>query len=157
MTVTRPGPPVHWAHMARLGDPPNYSTPRTLGLSAVCLLAALAHFTLGAFDYDRVDRYLGLGGMLLGGLLLVYGVLSVIRYAEAHDAMTDPLPRAPMYDTPHQRMTLLVGVGLNVLGLLVCLAWAVAGTLPLWHLAAGALNLWGAGLAWSARPRQAES
>lgn len=138
--------------MARLGDPPNYSTPRTLGLAAVCVLAALAHFALGAFDYER-GRYLGLGGMLLGGLLLVYGVLSVIRYAEALDAMHDPLPRAPMYDTPHQRLTLLVGVGLNGIGGLVCLAWALAGALPLWHLAALALHVWGAALAWSARAR----
>ena len=135
------------------GDPPNSSTPSTLGLGVACVLAALAQFVLGAFDYGDVNRYLGLGNMALGGLLLVYGVLTVIRYAEAQDALTDPLPRTPMYDTPHQRLTLLAGLGLNVAGLVVCLAWAAAGQRPPLHLLGAALHLWTAWLAWQGRVR----
>ena len=82
------------------GDPPHYSTPRTLGLGAACVLVALAQFALGAFDDGEVSRHLGLGNMALGGLLPVYGVQTVIRYAEAQDALTDPLPRAPMPAPP---------------------------------------------------------
>lgn len=135
-----------------LGDAPNYSTPRTLGLAGVSILAALAHFGLGAFDYGG-ERYLGLAGMLLAGLLLVYGVLTLIRYAEARDAMSDPNPRTPMYHTPHERLTLVIGLGLNLLGALTALAWALAGAAWPWHLLGAALNLWGAWLAWRARPR----
>lgn len=139
--------------MPALGDPPNYSTPRTLGLALVSILAALAHFGLGALDYAQTSRYLGLVGMLLAGLLLVYGVLTLIRYAEAQDAMGDPVPRAPMYATPHEWMTYRAGVGLNAAGLLVALAWALHGDAPAWHLLGGALNIWATVLAWRSRPR----
>ncbi|UQN04910.1 hypothetical protein [Deinococcus sp. QL22] len=139
-----------------LGDAPNYSTPRTLGLALVSILGSLAHFGLGALDYGNVDRYLGLWGMLLAGLLLVFGVLSLIRYAEAHDAMTDPSPRTPMYSTPHERLTFLIGTGLNALCALTALAWAASGQLVPWHLAAAAVNLWAVWLAWQGRPRRGE-
>ncbi|MFB9991827.1 hypothetical protein ACFFLM_07580 [Deinococcus oregonensis] len=139
-----------------LGDAPNYSTPRTLGLALVSILGSLAHFTLGALDYGNVSRYLGLYGMLLAALLLVFGVLSLIRYAEAQDAMTDPSPRTPMYSTPHERLTFLVGTGLNALCALTALAWAAGGQLVPWHLAAAAVNLWAVWLAWQAKPRPSE-
>lgn len=139
-----------------LGDAPNYSTPRTLGLALVSILGSLAHFALGALDYSNVDRYLGLWGMLLAGLLLVFGVLSLIRYAEAHDAMTDPSPRTPMYSTPHESLTFLIGTGLNGLAALTALAWAASGQLVPWHLAAAAVNLWAVWLAWRARPKRGE-
>lgn len=138
--------------MPALGEPPNYSTPRTLGLALVSILASLAHFALGALDYAGVSRYLGLGTMLLAGLLLVFGILTLIRYAEARDAMGDPHPRAPMYATPHERLTLLVGLGLNAAGALVALAWALHGDWPLAHVGAAAINLWAAALAWRSRP-----
>ncbi|WP_309573326.1 hypothetical protein [Deinococcus sp.] len=138
--------------MATLGDPPNYSTPRTLGLALVSILASLAHFVLGALDYGSVSRYLGLGTMLLAGLLLVYGTLTLIRYAEARDAMGDPYARAPMYATPHERLTFLVGVGLNGGGLLIALAWAAHGDWPAWHALAALVNAWAALLAWRSRP-----
>ncbi|GHF41617.1 hypothetical protein HNQ07_001450 [Deinococcus metalli] len=138
--------------MASLGDPPTYSTPRTLGLALVSLLAALAHFVLGALDYGAVSRYLGLGTMLLAGLLLVFGSLTLIRYAEARDAMGDPYARAPMYATPHETLTVVVGVGLNVAGVLVAAAWAVHGDWPAWHLLAALVNVWAAVLAWRSRP-----
>ncbi|WP_412027798.1 hypothetical protein [Deinococcus yunweiensis] len=137
--------------MSSLGDPPNYSTPRTLGLALVSILAALAHFVLGALDYGE-SRYLGLGTMLLAGLLLVFGVLTLIRYAEARDAMGDPYARAPMYATPHERLTVLVGVGLNVAGVLAALAWAAHGDWPTWHAVAALVNVWAAVLAWRGRP-----
>lgn len=137
--------------MSSLGDPPNYSTPRTLGLALVSILASLAHFVLGALDYGE-SRYLGLGTMLLAGLLLVFGVLTLIRYAEARDAMGDPYARAPMYATPHERLTVLVGVGLNAAGALGALAWAVHGDSPAWHTLAALVNVWAAVLAWRGRP-----
>lgn len=138
--------------MATLGDPPNYSTPRTLGLAVTSVLGALAHFTLGALDYEHVSRYLGLTVMLLAGLLLVYGVLTLIRYAEAITSMEDPHARTPMYDTPHERLTYRLGVGLNGLAAASALAWALGGELPVWHLAAGAVNLLAVWLAWLTRP-----
>ncbi|GGL96396.1 hypothetical protein [Deinococcus aerophilus] len=141
--------------MAPLGDPPNYSTPKTLGLALTSLLGALAHFTLGALDYDAVGRYLGLAVMLLAGLLLVYGVLTLIRYAEAVTSMTDPHARTPMYDTPHEWLTYRMGLGLNALAAGSALAWALSGELPLWHAAAGVLNVYAAWLAWKSRPATA--
>ncbi|MDV6375868.1 hypothetical protein [Deinococcus arenicola] len=138
--------------MPVLGDPPNYSTPRTLGLALVSILGALAHFTLGALDYEAVSRYLGLAVMLMAGLLLVYGILTLIRYAEAITSMHDPYARTPMYNTPHESLSSSVGMGLNGLAAVSALAWAVGGELPLWHLAAAALNLYSAYLAWRTRP-----
>lgn len=143
--------------MPALGDPPNYSTPTTLGLALSSVLGALAHFTLGALDYEAVSRYLGLAVMLLAGLLLVYGVLTLIRYAEAITSMHDPHARTPMYNTPHETLTYRVGMGLNGLAAVSALAWAVGGELPLWHLAAGALNLYSAFLAWRTRPAKERS
>ncbi|QFP77551.1 hypothetical protein [Deinococcus sp. AJ005] len=138
--------------MPALGDPPNYSTPRTLGLALVSVLGALAHFTLGALDYEHVSRYLGLAVMLLAGLLLVFGILTLIRYAEAITSMHDPHARTPMYNTPHEGLTYRVGVGLNGLAAASALAWAVGGELPLWHLAAALVNVYAAYLAWQTRP-----
>ena len=138
--------------MATFGDPPTYSTPRTLGLALVSILASLAHFVLGALDYGAVSRYLGLGTMLLAGLLLVYGILTLIRYAEARDAMGDPYARAPMYATPHEHLTFVVGVGLNAAGLLAALVWAAHGNWPVWHTLAALVNAWAAVLAWRSRP-----
>ncbi|AIZ45559.1 hypothetical protein QR90_11425 [Deinococcus radiopugnans] len=138
--------------MPAFGDPPNYSTPRTLGLALTSILGSLAHFTLGALDYEHVSRYLGLAVMLLAGLLLVYGVLTLIRYAEAITSMQDPHARTPMYNTPHETLTYRVGVGLNALAACSAVAWAVGGELPLWHLGAGVVNVWAAYLAWLTRP-----
>lgn len=139
--------------MSRLGDPPNYSTARTLGLALVSGAGALAHFALGAADYGNADRFLGLGSMLLAGLLLVFGVLTLIRFAEARDALNDPQPRTPMYDTPHEQMTYRVGVGLNALGFLVACAWALAGQLPAWHALTALINAYAVALAWQGKPR----
>ncbi len=138
--------------MPALGDPPNYSTPRTLGLALTSILGSLAHFTLGALDYEHVSRYLGLAVMLLAGLLLVYGILTLIRYAEAITSMQDPHARTPMYNTPHESLTFRVGVGLNALAAASALAWAVGGELPLWHLGAGVVNMYSLYLAWLTRP-----
>ncbi|CAM3885002.1 hypothetical protein [Deinococcus frigens] len=138
--------------MPALGDPPNYSTPRTLGLALSSVLGSLAHFVLGALDYEHVSRYLGLAVMLLAGLLLVYGILTLIRYAEALTSMHDPHARTPMYNTPHETLTYRLGLGLNGLAAVSALAWAVGGELPLGHLAAGALNVYSAYLAWQTRP-----
>ncbi|MBB5236175.1 hypothetical protein [Deinococcus budaensis] len=120
--------------MPPLGAPPTYSTPATLGLALLALLTSLWHFALGALDYAGAGRYPGLALILLAGLLLVYGVLTLIRYAEARDAMTDPHPRTPMYATPHQSRVPLIGVGLAGLLLAADLAFALAGQHPLGHL-----------------------
>lgn len=127
--------------MPPLGAPPMYSTPATLGLALLALLASLWHFTLGAIDYAQAGRYVGLGLMLGAGLTLVYGVLTLIRYVEAQDAMTDPHPRTPMYDTPHQTRVPLVGVGLGLLLAAADLAFAVAGQTWAGHLAGLVLAL----------------
>lgn len=140
--------------MAVLGDPPNYSTTRTLAVALTSALGALAHFALGAADYASVSRFLGLGTMLLAGLLLVLGVLTLIRYVEALDALNDPLPRTPMYDTPHEWLTYRAGVTLNALAALTALAWAAAGEVPLWHLLTALLNAGAAALAFRGRPRR---
>lgn len=120
--------------MPPLGAPPTYSTPAMLGLALLALLTSLWHFTLGALDYANAGRYPGLALILLAGLLLVYGVLTLIRYLEAQDAMTDPHPRAAMYDTPHQSRVPLIGVGLAGLVLAADLAFALAAQHPLGHL-----------------------
>ena len=143
--------------MPALGDPPNYSTPRTLGLALTSILGSLAHFTLGALDYEHVSRYLGLAMMLLAGLLLVYGILTLIRYAEAITSMQDPHARTPMYNTPHEDLTYRVGVGLNALAAGSALAWAIGGELPLWHLAVGVVNVYSVYLAWLTRPAGEDS
>ncbi|WP_104991252.1 hypothetical protein [Deinococcus sp. NW-56] len=138
--------------MPPLGAPPTYSTPATLGLALLAILTSLWHFTLGALDYAGSGRYPGLALLLLSGLLLVYGVLTLIRYAEARDAMHDPQPRAAMYTTPHESRVPLVGLGLAGLLVLADIAFVFAGQLPLWHV--GGLLLSGvlARQAWRIRP-----
>lgn len=138
--------------MAPLGAPPTYSTPAMLGLALLSLLTALWHGALGALDYARAGRYVGLGLILLAGLLLVYGVLTLIRYAEARDAMTDPHPRTAMYATAHESRVPLVGVGLAALLVAADLAFAVAGQASGWHLAGGVLAVLCARQALKIRP-----
>jgi len=121
--------------MPPLGAPPTYSTRTTLGLALLATFTALWHFVLGALDYADAGRYAGLALLLLGGLLLVYGVLTLIRYAEARDAMNDPHPRTAMYATTHERRVPLVGVGLATLLVVADGALAVSGHLPLGHIA----------------------
>lgn len=139
-----------------LGDAPNYSTPRTLGLAVVSVLGALAHFALGAAEYSRAGRYVGLAEMIVAALLLVYGVLTVIRYAEAQDALHDPHPRTPMYATPHEWLTYWVGLGLNGAGALICALWLLRSELPAWHVGGLLLGLLGVGLAQRSRPQPDE-
>lgn len=120
--------------MAPLGAPPTYSTPAMLGLSLLALLTSLWHFTLGAIDYAQAGRYQGLALILLAGWMLVYGVLTLIRYVEARDAMTDPHPRTPMYDTPHQSRVPLAGMVLAALLAAGDIAFSLIAQHPLGHL-----------------------
>ena len=142
--------------MPPLGAPPTYSTPATLGLALLAILTSLWHFALGALDYAGTGRYPGLTLLLLAGLLLVYGVLTLIRYAEARDAMGDPQPRAAMYATPHESRVPLVGVGLAGLLVLADVTFAFAGQLPLWHLGGLLLSAMLARQAWRIRPAVGE-
>ena len=136
-----------------LGDPPNYTTPSTIRLALVSSLGAMVHFTLGALEYGRVGPFVGLWQMVLAGFLLVFGVLTTIRYLEALDAMRDPQPRTPMYDTPHEWWTYRVGVALHALGVLLCLYWMLRSELPWFYGAALLLNALGVWLASRMRPR----
>lgn len=139
-----------------LGDPPNYSTPGTLRLALTSLLGAMLHFALGALEYSRVGPFVGLWQMVLAAFLLVFGVLSTIRYFEAQDAMRDPRPRTPMYSTPHEWLTFRVGQGLHGLGVLLCLYWLWRSELPLTYAVALLVNLLGVWLASTLRPRPEE-
>lgn len=126
-----------------LGDPPSYSTWHTLGLGGMSIITAIATFWLGVFDYSEAGRWFGLAEMLLAALLLVYGILTSIRFLEARDALSDPKPRTPMYDTPHQKMTFWIGLLLYGGLLTQHLAWSFGGYLPRWHLIAIALSVLG--------------
>lgn len=139
-----------------LGDPPNYSTPRTVFLGVVSLLGAMLHFTLGALEYSRVGPFVGLWQMILAGFLLVFGVLTTIRYLEALDAMSDARPRTPMYNTPHEWWTYRVGVGLHTLGVLLCLYWLLHSELLWFYVVALLVNGLGVWLAYRMRPRPDE-
>lgn len=136
-----------------LGDPPTYSTPRTLGLALVSVVGALGHFWLGAAEYSRMGRFIGLWEMILAALLLVYGVLTLIRFVEALDALSDLHPRTPMYATPHEWLTFWVGLGLNGLAALLGLYWVWRGELPLWHGLNLLVNGVGVYLALKSRPK----
>lgn len=136
-----------------LGDPPNYSTPRTIWLGFTSLLGAMQHFTLGALEYGRVGPFVGLWQMFLAGFFLVFGVLTSIRYLEALDAMRDPAPRTPMYHTPHEWWTYRVGVALHGLGILLCLYWMLRSELLPFYGAALVVNALGGWLALRLRPR----
>lgn len=138
------------------GDPPSYSTRKTLALALVSIVGALATFVLGALDYAAIGRWWGLWELIVAALLLVFGVLASIRFLEAQDALGDTMPRTPMYATPHERLTFAVGLGLNTLALLVHLANMLRHELPLWHAATLLVNVWAAALAWQTRPRQQE-
>lgn len=138
------------------GEPPTYSTSRTLHLRLACLPLAAALFGAGVLDHTRAGYYVGLSSMVAGGLVLVYGILTVIRYAEARDALHDPLPRAAMYDTEHQGLSALIGVGLCVGAAALSLWWAAHGVWPLLNVGVGGLCLIVCGLAlrahWATRP-----
>lgn len=139
-----------------LGAPPNYSTPAMLGLALLSLVTSLWHFTLGALDYASAGRYEGLTLILLAGLLLVYGVLTLIRYAEARDAMSDPHPRAAMYDTPHESRVPQAGLILALAIALTDLAFALASQRSALHLVGVLLIALVARQAWRIRPQAGE-
>ena len=138
-----PGPPF--------GTAPSYSTRTTLSLALLTIAASLLHGALGAIDYPA-SWPAGMGYILLSGLLLVFGVLLLIRYAEAQDAMSDPLPRTPMYATRHERMNVLVGLGLHLTAIAVALVWALLGHIPVAHAVATGVSLWAALLVQRSRP-----
>jgi len=143
--------------MPPLGAPPNYSTRATLGLALLALVTALLHFVLGALDYTNVGRYEGLTLQLLAGFTLVYGVLTLIRYVEARDVMSDPHPRGPMYRTPHESRVPLIGV-LLAAGLSVAdLAFLAAGQTVLGHIAGVILAALMARQGWRIRPERGEA
>jgi hypothetical protein len=135
-----------------LGSAPSYSTRNTLVLALLTIAASLLHGALGATDYPA-SWPAGVGYILLSGLLLVYGILLLIRYAEAHDAMSDPLPRTPMYATRHERMTQLVGLGLHLLAAAVALTWALNRHAPVAHAVAITVSLYAALLVQRSQPR----
>ncbi|WP_102128268.1 hypothetical protein [Deinococcus planocerae] len=141
---------------APLGAPPNYSTPAMLGLALLSIFTSLWHFTFGALDYASAGRYEGLVLILLAGLLLVYGVLTLIRYAEARDAMGDPQPRIAMYDTPHESRVPLAGLILAASIAVADLAFALAAQHPLGHLIGVGLVALVARQAWRIRPARGE-
>ena len=90
------------------------------------------HGALGTYDYP-LSWPAGVAYILLAGLLLVYGILLLIRYAEAHDAMSDPLPRTPMYATRHERMNHLIGLGLHAVAAAFALSWTLLRHAPVAH------------------------
>ncbi|RJF73184.1 hypothetical protein D3875_18150 [Deinococcus cavernae] len=139
-----------------LGDPPNYSTPKTLGLALSSLAGAMAHFLLGALEFSLVGPFVGLWQMFLAGFLLVFGVLTSIRYLEALDAMRDPHPRTRLYGTPHEWHTYRVGVSLHSLGALLCLYWLVHSELVFLYALTLLLNGVGVFLAFRSRPTAEE-
>lgn len=105
-----------------------------LGLALLSIVTSLLHFTLGALDYASAGRYEGLVLILLAGLLLVYGVLTLIRYLEARDAMTDTHPRVAMYDTPHESRVPLAGLLLTISIVVADLIFALAAQHAAGHL-----------------------
>ena len=133
------------------GPAPSYSTPTTLGLALLTIAASLLHGAIGTLDYPA-SWLAGTGYLLLSGLLLVYGVLLLIRYAEARDAMSDPLPRTAMYATRHERMNFLVGAGLHLLAAAVALLWALLGRVPVVHAVGVAVSLYAVWLVVRSRP-----
>jgi len=139
-----------------LGTPPSYSTTTTLALALLTIAASLVHGALGTFDYP-LSWPGGVVYILLAGLLLVYGVLLLIRYAEARDAMSDPLPRTAMYATRHERMNHLTGVGLHAAALLVACIWMALRHGSLVHLAGVLLSLWAVGLVQRSHRRQTKA
>lgn len=138
-----PGPP--------LGSAPSYSTRTTLSLALLTIVASLLHGGLGTTDYPS-SWPAGVAYILLAGLLLVYGILLLIRYAEALDAMTDPLPRTPMYATRHERLNHLVGSGLHLAAALFALIWIWLGHLAWGHGLAMLLSLYAVWLVRHGRP-----
>ncbi|ULH14632.1 hypothetical protein MF271_11500 [Deinococcus sp. KNUC1210] len=103
------------------------------------MAASLLHGGLGATDYP-LTRAGGVAYILLSGLLLVYGVLLLIRYAEARDAMSDPLPRTAMYDTAHERGNFRAGVGLHGASVVFALVFAALHQVLVWHVLATVLS-----------------
>ena len=138
-----------------LGAAPSYSTRTTLLLALLTILASLLHGGLGALDYPA-SWPAGVAYILLSGLLLVYGILLLIRYAEAHDAMNDPLPRTPMYATRHERMNHQIGLGLHALAASFALTWALLRHAPVAHAFAIAVSLYAAWLVQRSRPASEE-
>jgi hypothetical protein len=138
-----------------LGTAPSYSTRTTLVLALLTITASLLHGGLGALDYP-VSWPAGVAYLLLSGLLLVYGILLLIRYAEAHDAMNDPLPRTPMYATQHERMNHQVGLGLHLLATAFALTWALLRHAPVAHAFGIAVSLYAAWLVQRSRPPSQE-
>lgn len=121
------------------GEPPAYTRGAVLGAALLAIGAALATGVLGALDLRPrlwpAMLYLGLASGLL-----VFGIMLLVRFVEARDALTDPLPRVRLYDR-HERAIYLTGLAGSLAGVLGGLLWLGAVSWGLWHLLPAAISL----------------
>ncbi len=126
--------------MQELGDVPAYASRGALIAAVACIVGGLMQLALGVLDLN-LGLLPGFATMGVAFLTFVTGLVLLIRWIEARDAMTDPTPRVRLYDTRHERHLYLAATILTLAATALNVSWRhVGGWGPL-HLAPAALTL----------------
>ena len=118
--------------MNGFGEPPAYTTPVVFLTGVLTMIGGLAHALLSVPEMSAA-LVLGSLSVALSFLVFLYGLMLVIRYIEARDALGDTRPRTPQYDR-HERTTYLSGLVITLLITGVAAQWSHASETGTWHL-----------------------
>lgn len=124
--------------MQGFGEPPAYTTRAVLVAALLCMLGGLANTFVSVLDMGRAFVPGVLSVALAFGLFL-FGLVLLIRFVEARDAMSDPLPRLRQYDR-HEGAAYLIGLGATLLTSMVAASWSAAPGPAAWHFLPAAIT-----------------
>ncbi|WP_027481816.1 hypothetical protein [Deinococcus pimensis] len=126
--------------MQELGDVPAYASRGALAGAVLCIVGGLMQLALGVLDLN-LGLLPGFATMGVAFLTFVTGLVLLIRWIEARDAMTDPSPRVRLYDTRHERHLYLAATVVTLAAATLNVQWRDVGGWGPFHLAPAALTL----------------
>jgi hypothetical protein len=133
----------HENETATFGAPPAYASGTALVGAVLSIVAGLGQLVLGVLDLN-LGWLPGFVTMGVAFLSFVTGLVLLIRWIEARDAMTDPTPRVRLYDSRHEGRLYFLALALSVVAAGLNVSWRNVGGWGPWHLVPAALCSWAA-------------